>query len=60
MNHASILKPERLGVDIRPISDCDLRVGAVSYLNTQPLIFALQSLAPALRVTVAPPSRLAR
>jgi len=60
MKHASILRPENLGIKVEPISRCDLRVGAVSYLNTKPLIFGLQSLAPALRVRVAPPAQLAR
>lgn len=60
MDHLTILKPERLGVEIAPISRCDLRVGVVPYLNTKPLVFGLQSLAPALRVQVAAPSQLAK
>jgi len=59
MDHGSILNPERLGVAIEPISACDLRVGVVSYLNTKPLVFGLQSLAPSLRIRVAPPAALA-
>jgi len=60
MDHATILRPDRLGLEIQPISRCDLRVGAVSYLNTKPLVFGLQSLAPQLRVQVAPPAQLAQ
>jgi chorismate dehydratase len=59
MKHGAILRPEPLGVRVAPVSRCDLRVGAVSYLNTKPLIFGLQSLAPLLRVQVAPPAELA-
>lgn len=60
MNHSTILRPEPLGVQIEPISRCNARVGVVSYLNTRPLVFGLQSLAPHLRVRVAPPARLAQ
>ncbi|KPL08617.1 hypothetical protein AMJ85_08325 [candidate division BRC1 bacterium SM23_51] len=41
------------------MSQCDLRVGVVHHLNTKPLIFGLQSLAPALRVRAGAPSQLA-
>lgn len=59
MDHGTILKPDRLGVEIEPMSGCDLRVGVVAYLNTKPLVFGLQALAPSLRVEVASPSQLA-
>jgi chorismate dehydratase len=54
-----MLNPDQIGIEISPVSDCDLRVGAVSYLNTKPLIFGLQALAPKLRVELAPPAELA-
>lgn len=60
MRHATVLKPELLGIKVKPVSRSKLAVGVVSYLNTKPLIFGLQSLAPNLRVQVAPPSELAR
>lgn len=59
MDHSTILHPEASGIEIRPISECQLRVGAVSYLNTKPLIFGLGGLAPCLRIEIAPPSILA-
>ena len=60
MNEDCILQPRALGIEIAAISACDLRVGALSYLNTKPLIFGLQALAPSLRITMAPPAELAR
>ena len=60
MYHSTVLKPERLGVKVAPISACAARVGVVSYLNTKPLVFGLHSLAPALHVRVAPPAHLAK
>jgi len=59
VNHDTVLNPEGLGADIRPISECDLRVGIVPYLNTKPIVFGLKSLAPKLRIVEAPPSQLA-
>jgi chorismate dehydratase len=39
--------------------DCPIRVGAVNYLNTKPLICDLEALAPALQLVLEVPSRLA-
>jgi chorismate dehydratase len=36
-----------------------MRIGAVNYLNSKPLVYGLESLAPAVRVTYDLPSRLA-
>jgi chorismate dehydratase len=36
-----------------------MRIGAVNYLNSKPLVFGLEALAPAVRVTYDLPSRLA-
>ena len=39
--------------------DDPLRVGAVSYLNTRPLVYQLQEMAPQIRLHYDLPSRLA-
>src|SRR5712692_8529340 len=36
-----------------------IRIGAVSYLNTKPLIYDLEKLAPEVELILEPPSRLA-
>src|SRR5216683_4105481 len=36
-----------------------IRIGAVSYLNTKPLIYDLEKLAPEAELVLEPPSRLA-
>ncbi len=43
----------------RPIMEAIVRVGAVEYLNTKPLIFDLESLAPNIELVLEVPSRLA-
>ena len=39
--------------------DCPIRVGAVNYLNTKPLICDLEALAPDAELLLDVPSRLA-
>src|SRR3954470_3310916 len=36
-----------------------MRIGAVNYLNSKPLVYGLESLAPTARITYDLPSRLA-
>lgn len=45
--------------EMTAISGTRLRVGAVSYLNTKPLVYALPALAPDLQIVFDVPSRLA-
>src|SRR5919201_4004059 len=39
--------------------DANLRIGAVNYLNTKPLIYDLEALAPEAELVLEVPSRLA-
>ncbi len=45
--------------EMTAISGTRLRIGAVSYLNTKPLVYALPSLAPDVQIVFDVPSRLA-
>jgi chorismate dehydratase len=44
---------------IRPFPECGMRIGAVNYLNTKPLIYGLADLLPHAEIVLDIPSRLA-